>query len=385
MPPQQRAPRDLYEVLAVPRDADAAALKKAYRQCAQQHHPDKNPGDKGAEEKFKEAANAYKILSDPDQRARYDRQGLDGLRRGGGGATPQGPEFNGFDNVNDIFSAFGDLFGDFFTGRMRERQTPGADLRLELPLAFHEAVWGTRKDIKISRTAGCATCHTTGAARGSKPEPCLHCQGKGHIHHAQGFFMVQTTCTPCRGFGKIIKDPCADCRGRGLRPETATIALTVPPGVINGQTLRIGGKGEGAPGGASGDLYVSLNVKDDERFIRGGYDVTSKVWISFAQAALGGEVEIDTLDDNCTGSAILELAPGTQPGDLAVRHGQGIPHLNGIGRGDHIVEFWIEIPKKLTARQEKLLRDFAAECSEGKCLKKKVPRAQKGGEGPLKH
>lgn len=368
---------DLYEVLGVPRQATAADLKKAYRQLAQRYHPDKCPGDKAAEEKFKEAANAYQILSDEEKRAAYDRFGLDGLRRGGGngGGPAPGSGYGGFETVEDIFSAFGDLFGDFFAGRARARAR-GADLRLELPLAFHEAVWGTRKDVKITRTAGCATCRSTGAAPGGKAEVCAQCQGKGHVHHAQGFFMVQTTCAQCLGAGKLIKNPCTDCRGRGMRPETQTLSLTIPPGVDDGQTLRIAGKGEGAPGGGSGDLYVVLAVDDDDRFMREGDDVTSEVSISFAQAALGGEIEVDTLDDGCEGTVLLELTPGTQPGDLVVRRGQGIPHVNGPGRGDHIIEFKVEVPKRLTSRQEKLLREFAAELGDGAKTKTKRRKAR---------
>ncbi len=366
--------QDLYAVLGVERGASAADLKKAYYRLAKQYHPDHNPNDKVAEDKFKEASNAYQVLSDADQRARYDRYGFDGLGRGGGGpGGAAGPGYQGFNSVEEIFSAFGDLFGDFFAGRSRARAR-GADLRLELPLAFREAVWGTRKDVKITRTAGCSTCHSTGAARGGKSEVCTTCQGKGHVHHAQGFFMVQTTCAQCLGAGKLIKDPCADCRGRGMRPETQTLSLTIPPGVDDGQTLRIAGKGEAGLGGGAGDLYVVLSVDDDDRFVREGDDVTSEVSISFAQAALGGEVEVDTLDDGCEGTAILELAPGTQPGDLVVRRGQGIPHVNGPGRGDHIIEFKVEVPKRLTSKQEKLLREFAAELGEAKSTRRRKAR-----------
>jgi molecular chaperone DnaJ len=362
----QPGSQDLYKVLGVERGASAADLKKAYRSLAQQYHPDKCPGDKSAEDKFKEAANAYQILSDAEKRTAYDRHGLDGIRRGGGGGGPgQGAGYGGFENVEDIFSAFGDLFGDFFAGRMRDRHAPrGADLRLELPLKFHEAVWGTRKAVKITRSVGCATCSATGNARGGKAEACRQCQGRGHVVHAQGFFMVQTTCSQCRGNGKTIKDPCGDCRGRGLKSETSTLSLTVPAGIGDGQMLRVSGKGESAPGGTAGDLYVVLGVEEDERFMRDGNDITSEVSISFAKAVLGGEVEIDTLDDGCEGSAILELAPGTQPGDVARRTGQGIPHHDRAGRGDHFVEFKIAVPKKLTSKQEKLLREFAAELGE---------------------
>ena len=371
----QAGTRDLYEVLGVPRGATPADLKKAYRTLAQQFHPDKCPGDKSAEEKFKEAANAYQILSDQDKRAVYDRYGFDGLRRGGPGADPGpgGPGgFGGFNNVEDIFSVFGDLFSDFFAGRGRGRSAGrGADLRMELPVTFAEAIWGVRKNVEISRTVGCSSCRATGAASGTKPEVCRGCQGKGSVVHPQGFFMVQTTCAQCQGAGKTIKDPCRDCQGRAVRAETSSLSVTVPAGVADGQTLRVTGKGESMPGGDAGDLYVVLLVGDDDRFEREGDDVVSEVPISFFQAALGGEVEVDTLDDNCQGTAILELRSGTQPGDEIVRRGQGVPHVVGHGRGDHYIRFSVEIPKKLTAKQEKLLREVAAEFGQERSRAKK--------------
>ena len=365
--------RDLYEVLGVPRGAGPADLKKAYRTLAQQFHPDKCPGDKTAEEKFKEAANAYQILSDNEKRTVYDRYGFDGLRRGGSGGGPAaGPGFGGFNNVEDIFSAFGDLFSDFFMGQGRARQAGrGADRRLELSIAFHEAVWGVRKSVEIERSVGCTTCRASGAAPGTKAEVCRACQGKGSVVHPQGFFMVQTTCSQCQGVGKTIKDPCRDCHGRCVRSETSALSVTVPPGVDDRQTLRVAGKGEGLPGGTAGDLYVVLVVDDDDRFERDGDDIISEVPISFFQAALGGEIEIDTLDDKCEGTAILELRAGTQPGDEIVRRGQGVPHVAGHGRGDHYIRFAIEIPKKLTAKQEKILRELAADFGEDRSRPKK--------------
>ena len=365
--------RDLYEILGVPREAAEADLKTAYRNCAKQWHPDKKPGDKAAEEKFKEAANAYQILTDKEKRAAYDRYGFDGLRRGGGpGPGPGGTGFGGFNNVEDIFSAFGDLFSDFFAGRGRARQAGrGADLRMELPIAFHEAVWGVRKSVEITRSVGCQACRATGAALGAKAEVCRGCQGKGQVVHPQGFFMVQTTCSQCQGAGKTIKDPCRDCRGRAIRLETQALAVTVPAGVDSGQTLRIAGKGESLPGGSAGDLYVVLLVDGDRRFERDGDDIISEVPISFFQAVLGGEIEIDTLDDGCEGTAILELRPGTQPGDEIVRRGQGIQHVAEQGRGDHYIRFAIEIPKKLTSKQEKILRDLAADFGEDRSRPKK--------------
>jgi molecular chaperone DnaJ len=351
--------RDLYEVLGVERGATQADLKKAYRKLAQQYHPDKCPDDKAAEDKFKEAANAYQILSDDEQRAMYDRFGFDGLRRGGGG----GPG-SGFSNVEDIFSAFGDLFGDFFGGRSSGRRNPrGADLRVDLELTFAEAVWGCTKDVKVTRDIACAGCNGSGSAPGSKPEACKTCGGKGQVVHAQGFFMVQTTCPHCRGRGKMIKDPCESCRGRGVRGETSTLNVTVPAGVDDGQTLRLAGKGESAAGG-TGHLYVVLHVQGDERFRRDNEDVLTEVDISFVKAALGGEVEIYTLDENTNGTTTIDLKPGTQPGDVVVRRGQGIPRVGGGGRGDQVVQFRVEIPKKLTHRQEELLRELAVELDE---------------------
>ncbi len=350
--------RDLYEVLGVERGASQADLKKAYRRLAQEFHPDKNPEDTSAEEKFKEAANAYQVLSDADQRAAYDRYGFDGLRgRSSGGA--------GFSSVDDVFSAFGDLFGDFFGGRGGGRRQPrGADLRLDLQLSFAEAVWGVTKDVQVSRDVSCATCSGSGAAPGSSPEVCRACNGKGQVVHAQGFFMVQSTCPQCRGAGKTIRDVCTSCRGRGTQPETSTLAVTVPSGIDDGQTLRLAGKGESAPGGTTGHLYVVVHVQPDEQFKRDGDDVLTEVPVSFVKAALGGDVEIATLDDNCTGTATLEVKPGTQPGDVVVRRGQGVPHVGRNGRGDHLIQWKVEIPSKLSSRQQELLRELAAELGE---------------------
>ncbi len=353
--------RDLYEVLGVDRQASASDLKKAYYRLAKQYHPDHNPNDKEAEDKFKECSNAYQVLSDDDQRARYDRFGFDGIR-GANGAGGGG----GFSNVEDIFSAFGDLFGDFLGGRSSggRRQARGADLRVDLGLTFPEAVWGTTKEVKVTHQIGCETCNGSGAAAGSKPETCRTCQGKGQVVHAQGFFMVQTTCPQCRGAGKSIKDPCDDCRGRGTRPDTSTLQVTVPPGVDDGQTLRLANKGEAIAGGASGHLYVVLHVQGDERFKREGDDILTEIPVSFVKAALGGEIEVHTLDDNCNGTATVELKAGTQPGEVFVRRGEGVPHVGESGRGDQVILWRVEIPKKLTSKQEELLRSLATELGE---------------------
>ncbi len=361
--------RDLYEVLGVEKQASAGDLKKAYYKLAKQNHPDHNPGDKAAEDKFKEAANAYQILCDEDQRARYDRFGFDGIRGAGG---PNGAA--GFGNVEDIFSAFGDLFGDFFGGGRgggRRQQVPrGADLRIDLGLSFPEAVWGTTKDVKVSRQIACASCNSTGAKPGSKPETCTTCAGKGQVVHSQGFFMVQTTCPHCRGAGKAIKDPCDDCRGRGTKAETSTLTVTVPSGVDDGQTLRLANKGETAPGGTTGHLYVVLHVQGDDRFRREGDDVLTEMPVSFVKAALGGELEVHTLEDDCNGMATIELKPGTQPGDVFVRRGHGVPRVGEAGRGDQVIQFKVEIPKKLSGKQEALLRELAIELGEDVAAKR---------------
>ncbi|MGE0547799.1 MAG: molecular chaperone DnaJ [Kofleriaceae bacterium] len=351
--------RDLYEVLEVDRQASASDLKKAYYRLAKKYHPDHNPNDKEAEERFKEASNAYQILSDDDQRARYDRFGFDGIRPSGAGGA------NGFSSVEDIFSAFGDLFGDFFGGPSSgRRQRRGADLRMELGLRFAEAVWGTTKEVKITRQAPCTTCNATGAKPGTQPEICSTCKGKGQVVHAQGFFMVQTTCPQCRGVGKQIKDPCTDCRGRGMKPEQAQLTVTVPAGVDDSQQLRLANKGEAMAGGSPGDLYVVLRVEPDERFRREGVDVLTEVPVSFVKAALGGEVEVPILDDNCEGTDTVDLKAGTQPGDVVVRRGRGVPHIGRNGRGDHVIQFKVEIPKKLNAKQQTLLRELATELGE---------------------
>lgn len=370
MPATQTATRDLYEVLGVPRAATPADLKKAYRALAQKYHPDKCPGDKSAEDKFKEAANAYQILSDMDKRTIYDRYGFEGLRRGSG-ADPNAPGFEGFGNVEDIFSAFGDLFGDFFSHRPRQRPSRGTDLRTTLSITFTEAVWGTTKDLKIARSVGCKKCGSTGAASGTRAEACHTCQGRGHIVHPQGFFMVQSQCSHCRGIGKIVKNPCGDCQGRGVRNETQALSVTIPSGIGEGQMLRISGKGEMIANGTSGDLYVVIDVRPDDRFKRDGFDVTSEIPINIFQAMIGGEIEIDTLDDGCEGTTILELPSSTQPGDIIARKGQGVPRPDGTGRGDHLIQFKIEIPKKLTSKQEKLLRELAEDFGETRKTRRK--------------
>jgi molecular chaperone DnaJ len=232
-------------------------------------------------------------------------------------------------------------------------------------------VWGVTKDVKVSRDIACAACSGSGAAAGTKVDVCKTCQGKGQVVHSQGFFMVQSTCPHCRGAGKQIKEACTDCRGRGVVPETSTLSVTVPAGVDDGQTLRLAGKGETAPGGTTGHLYVVLHVQGDERFKRDGEDVVTEVPISFVKAALGGEVEVYTLDENVTATTTVELKPGTQPNDVMVRRGAGIPRIGHGGRGDQVIQWKVEIPKKLSDKQQELLRELATDLGEDVKAKKK--------------
>ncbi|HWM87286.1 MAG TPA: molecular chaperone DnaJ [Kofleriaceae bacterium] len=347
--------RDLYEVLGVGREAGDAEIKKAYRRLAMEYHPDRNPGDKKAEEQFKEASNAYKVLSDPDQRSRYDQFGPDGLNG----------RMAGFNGVEDIFSAFGDLFSDFFGTPRGRRQRRGADLQVQMALTFAEAVDGVSREIDIDRQESCVTCEGSGAKPGTSRESCQACQGKGQVLHAQGFFMIQTTCPNCRGEGSMVRDRCTDCRGAGVVRQTSKLTITVPAGVDNGQTLRLAGKGEGARGGGpAGHLYVMMNVQADPRFLREGDDVLTEVPVSYVVAALGGEVEVPTLEEACRGTTMVDVKAGTQPGDVFVRAGKGVRSVGGRGRGDHLVRFKVEIPKKVNARERDLLREIAQERGE---------------------
>jgi molecular chaperone DnaJ len=363
------AKRDYYEVLGVARNAEPNEIKKAYRKLAMEFHPDRNPGDKTCEEKFKEASEAYEVLSDDDKRAAYDRFGHEGLRRQG---------FEGFSGVEDIFSHFSDLFGDLFGGargggRGRAR---GADLRVGVELTFAEAVAGASKAVDVTRHVGCATCSGSGARPGTAPERCGTCGGRGQVLHQQGFFMIGTTCPSCRGEGSIIRDKCKDCRGTGMTERGETLTISIPAGVDDGQRLRLAGKGEAAPrGGVPGNLYVDIHVKEDPRFKRDGADVYSMAAVSYATAALGGSVEVATLDDGVTGKATLVIEPGTQPGTVHVRKGAGIPRLDGYGRGNHIVEITVEVPRKLSGRQRELLRELAA--IEGDAAPDEEPQEEK--------
>lgn len=350
------AKRDYYEVLGVKRDATAEEIKKAYRKLALKHHPDRNQGDKGAEEKFKEAAEAYEVLSDKDKRARYDRFGHEAVGGAGGGSRAG--------SVEDIFSNFGDIFGggvfdEFFGGRSTGRRrgpAAGANLRCQITIDFMEAYNGCERTIEIQRSEVCNTCKGSGSRPGSNPITCTSCGGRGQITQSQGFFSVRVTCPRCRGEGKVIENPCTDCSGQGVKPGRAKVKISVPAGVDDGMALRIRGEGEPSPeGGARGDLICYIKVKNHEIFEREQDNVFCRVPITFAQAALGAEIPIPTL----RGKSVVTIPPGTQSGQRFRLRGQGFPGPDGYGKGDLLVDVEIEVPKKLTKKQEELLREFA--------------------------
>ena len=350
--------RDFYEVLGVPRAASPDEIKKAYRRVAMQWHPDRNPEKHEAEEKFKEAAEAYSILSDPQKRAQYDRYGHAGVR------SPAG--FGGFDP--STFSEFNDILGDFFGfgdifgagqggGRRRTRAQRGADLRYDLTLKFEEAAFGTKTKLKIPRTETCSTCSGSGAKPGTHPTACKTCQGRGAVRHQQGFLTISRTCPACSGAGQVNTDPCKNCRGEGRVQVEKTLSFTIPAGVDAESRLRISGEGEaGSRGGPPGDLYVVIHVEDHPFFERDGSDLRCRIPISFSQAALGAQIEVPTLD----GKETLDIPEGTQTGARFRLRGKGIPRLEGHGRGDLHVFVRVVTPARLNKEQRRLLEELAA-------------------------
>ncbi len=343
--------RDYYEVLGVERSVNDEDLKKAYRKLALKYHPDKNPGDKGAEDRFKEIGEAYQVLCDAERRAAYDRFGHAAFEQGG---------FGGFDFSAGFEDILGDLFGDFFgTGRGRggrARARRGQDLQYELEISFEEAAGGCEKTLSIPRRSACATCSGSGAKPGTRPTACQQCRGSGQIRFQQGFFAIAKTCGTCNGQGTVIASPCAECHGSGTIRRTHTLNVRIPAGVDTGSRLKLRGEGEtGGHGGPAGDLYVLLRVAEHAIFLREGVDVVCEVPVSVVQAALGTEIEIPTLD----GPRKLKVPAGTQSGHLFRLRGLGVPDLNGYGRGDQVVRLAVETPRKLSARQRELLEEFA--------------------------
>ncbi|HEY1257481.1 MAG TPA: molecular chaperone DnaJ [Terracidiphilus sp.] len=348
---------DFYEVLGVSREVSEQELKSAYRKQALKYHPDRNPGDHVAEEKFKEASEAYQVLSDADKRAAYDRYGHAGLGGAGGGS---GSPFGGGVDIGDLF---GDLFGEMFSvgGQQRSsRQQRGEDLQVNLTIDFVSALFGTETEVKIRRWDTCDTCRGTGSSSGRGPKVCAQCQGRGQVRYQQGFFSVARACPACGGAGQIISDPCPGCRGETRVIKESQLNVKVPPGVESGVRIRYSGEGHaGRLGSAKGDLYVVLAVRPHEFFERTGNDLHCVIPISFPQAALGTEIEIDVLD----GAVKIKIPEGTQSGrELRVR-GRGVPILNGKGKGDLIVRVVVEIPKKLTRAQRDLITELAESLS----------------------
>jgi molecular chaperone DnaJ len=345
--PSATTKRDYYEVLGVARDASVQDIKSAYRKLALKLHPDRNPGDREAEEKFKEAAEAYSVLSDSEKRQRYDAYGHAGLGAGGGG---------GFDPT--IFADFSDILGDFFGfGRRTRGPRRGADLRYDLELSFEEAVFGAEPELQIPRSESCGDCAGSGAAPGTKPSNCPACGGSGQVTFQQGFFSVARTCGRCRGTGKVVESVCKRCRGEGAVAVTRKLQIKIPPGVDHGSQLRITGEGEGgALGGPPGDLYVVLRVKEHAFFKREGASLFCEVPVNVAQAALGATLEVPTLDG---GRTKVQVPEGTQSGTLLRVRGQGVPHLGGRGRGDLHVIVRVAVPHKLSGEQRKLFEQLA--------------------------
>ncbi|MBW2558106.1 MAG: molecular chaperone DnaJ [Deltaproteobacteria bacterium] len=343
---------DYYSTLCVDRNAASEEIKAAYRKMALQYHPDRNPGNKEAEEKFKEAAESYEVLSDPRKRELYDRYGHDGLRGNG----PQG--FSGFE---DIFSSFGDIFEDVFglgSGRRRSGTAArqGSDLRYDLKISFMDAAFGISPEIEIERFEKCGECEGSGAEPGTQPTVCPTCRGVGQVTRSNGFFSISSACPQCHGAGRIIENPCRTCSGTGKTNARKSIQIKIPPGVETGSRLRLSGEGEeGGFGGPRGDLYVFIHIEPHEFFERDGNDIVCRISIPMTRAVLGGNIEVPTLE----GTERIKIPGSTPHGKIFKLKGKGIPHLREFGRGDQLVQVMIEIPTDLGKKEKKLLREFA--------------------------
>jgi molecular chaperone DnaJ len=362
------AKRDYYHVLGVERSATPEEIKKSYRKLAVKFHPDKNPGDHTAEEKFKELGEAYEVLSSPDKRAAYDRYGHQAFSQGGmgGGGGMHDPfevfreVFGGGRNGGGIFDG---IFGEAFSGESGERggRGRGSDLRYDMRITFQEAARGVEKEIEIAKLQSCDTCHGSGAEPGSKVTTCPTCGGHGQVAVTRGFFNIAQTCPKCRGAGQVIEKPCHTCRGEGRVEKNSKIKIKIPAGVEDGTRLRSSGQGEGGVrGGAAGDLYVVLHVEPHELFQREGTDLFCNVPISFARAALGGEIKVPTLE----GSAILKIPAGTPSNKVFRLRGKGMPEVHGRGVGDLHVKIYVEVPTRLSPEQKSRLEAFAESCDE---------------------
>lgn len=346
-----RQKRDYFEILGVERNASEEEIKKSYRKLAMQFHPDRNPGNGEAEEMFKEAAEAYEVLSDQEKRDIYTRYGHEGL---------SGVGYRGFSGFEDIFSSFGDIFGDVFgfsTGRSRSRTGArvGADLRYDLRVSFMDAALGATTEINLQKYILCSSCRGSGCAPGTSTQVCSRCQGRGQVTQSSGFFSISSTCPQCKGQGGVITTPCPECSGGGKVRVAKTVQLKIPAGVETGSRLRLRGEGEeGQHGGPNGDLYVFIEAEQHDIFERSGNDIFCRVPITFTQAALGGSVEAPTL----TGVEKIKIPRGTQTGKIFRLKGKGIANLRGYGRGDEVIETVVTVPTNLTKKQEELLREF---------------------------
>jgi molecular chaperone DnaJ len=346
--------RDYYEVLGLRRDCEVTEIKKSYRKLAMECHPDHHPGDHTAEERFKELAEAYQVLSDPQKRELYDQYGHAGPRSAG---------FQGFSGIEDILSHFADFFGGGFGGfggggRQRgPRVEAGDDLQEQMTITLREAAKGCAKPLDLTRLVHCAACGGSGGKPGTTPTSCASCGGRGQVAHSQGIFMIATTCPTCRGRGRVVKDKCNECKGGGVERKKENVVVNVPAGIDEGQTLRVPGKGMAGPnGGPPGHLYVTFHVERDAQFERDGDDLYTEVPLTFTQAALGARVHVPTLDE----AIELEVAAGTQPGTIKVLRGRGMPNVHGRGIGDLAVRLTVAVPKKLNAEQRALVEQLGA-------------------------
>jgi molecular chaperone DnaJ len=348
--------RDYYAVLGVGRDASDQDIKSAYRKLALKYHPDRNPGDKTAEDRFKEAAEAYSVLADPDKRARYDRFGHAAVSGAAGGGAGFDPTI--FAEFDDIFGSLSDLFG-FGGGRRRGGPQRGADLRYDLEITFDQSAHGVETSIQIPRLEACETCRGTGSAPGTTPTTCPQCRGAGQLRYQQGFFTVARTCGQCRGSGKIITKPCQTCHGNGAVEKQRKLTVKIPAGIASGQRLRLSGEGEaGAHGGPPGDLYVVLQVEEHPFFRRDGNDLACEIPVNFTTLALGGEIRVPSIDGENQTEAV-KIPEGTATGSVFRLRGKGIKDVGGRGRGDMLVTVQAITPRKLTRDQRKLLEQLA--------------------------
>ena len=369
--------RDYYEVLGVGKDADAGALKRAYYKLAKQYHPDTNPGDKVAEEKFKEANEAYEVLSDPDKRAKYDQFGhaaFDPSMGGGSGFGGFGG-FGGFEDFGDLGDILGGMFGGFGGGGRQRRNGPidGDDISVGVTITFEEAAFGVKKDVSYNRVCRCPDCKGSGAANGETPVTCTVCGGSGQVRRVQQMggmsFQTTGTCQSCRGSGKIIKNPCQKCRGSGFSKESKRLTVSIPAGIDHGQRIALNGQGcDGKNGGATGDLIITVAVRRHNFFERDGYNLICEIPLTVAEATLGAEIKVPTLE----GEVSYEIPEGTQYGTSFTLRGKGIPYVNNSNRrGDLIFTVNVEIPKGLNDKQKDAMKAFADSCGEGNYSKRK--------------